>query len=98
MAEEHFKSLDKENFDLSTPAGTDFFQRVNGGWMEKHPLTPEYSRYSQFNLLADTAQMRIKDIVTNVASTNPAPGHGSLQGSHRLRAGHGLRTPQPRRR
>ena len=74
MAEEHFKSLDKENFDLSTPAGTDFFQRVNGGWMEKHPLTPEYSRYSQFNLLADTAQMRIKDIVTNVASTNPAPG------------------------
>ena len=74
MATEHFKSLDKDNFDTSVQPGTDFYQRVNGGWMKKHPLTPEYSRFSQFNLLADTAQLRIKDIVTNVSSTNPAPG------------------------
>ncbi len=74
MAQEHLKSLNPEYFDSSIPVGTDFYHHVNKGWQEAHPLTAEYSRYSQFDVLAEQAQNRVKDIVTNLAATNPQPG------------------------
>ena len=73
-AQEHLKSLNPEGFDNTTPAGTDFYQHVNKGWMESHPLTPEYSRYGQFNILNDSSNNRVKRIVTNLSKTNPKKG------------------------
>ncbi len=73
-AKEHLKSLNPDYFDASTPAGTDFFTHINKGWQEAHPLTPEYSRYGQFNVLNDESERRVKEIVTNLGSTNPEPG------------------------
>lgn len=72
-AEEHFKSLNAEYFDLETYPGTDFYKFVNKGWMEANPLTPEHSRYGQFNILNDSSNQRVKDIVLNLAATNPQP-------------------------
>lgn len=74
MAQEHLKSLNPDYFDNSIPVGTDFYHHVNKGWQEAHPLTPEYSRYSQFDVLAEEAQKRVKDIVTGLAASNPKPG------------------------
>ncbi len=73
-AEEHMKSLNAEYFDLETSAGTDFYQFVNKGWMEANPLTPEHSRYGQFNILSDSSDNRVKSIVINLAATNPQQG------------------------
>lgn len=73
-AQEHLKSLDKSNFDPSVPVGTDFYRHVNNGWMQKHPLTPERSRFGQFDVLNDSSQARIKNIVLNLSSTNPQKG------------------------
>ncbi len=73
-AEEHMKSLNAEYFDLETSAGTDFYQFVNKGWMEANPLTPEHSRYGQFNILSDSSDNRVKNIVINLAATNPQQG------------------------
>ncbi len=73
-AEEHLKSLNPAYIDNSTPAGVDFYHHVNRGWQEANPLTPEHSRYGQFNILNDTAEVRIKEIVLNLGSTNPEPG------------------------
>lgn len=73
-AQEHLKSLNPAYFDPSTPASQDFYQHVNKGWMEAHPLTPEHSRYGQFNILNDSSENRVREIVTNLASTNPEPG------------------------
>ncbi|MDE7397195.1 MAG: M13 family metallopeptidase, partial [Muribaculum sp.] len=73
-AEEHLKSLNPAYIDKSTPAGVDFYHHVNRGWQEANPLTPEHSRYGQFNILNDTAEVRIKEIVLNLGSTNPEPG------------------------
>lgn len=71
---EHLKSLNPAYFDETTPAGTDFFKHVNKGWQEAHPLTAEYSRYGQFNILNDSSEARVKNIVLNLGATNPEPG------------------------
>ncbi len=71
---EHLKSVNPDYFDNNIPAGTDFYGHINRGWQEAHPLTPEYSRYGQFNVLADQAQERVKEIVTGLSATNPEPG------------------------
>lgn len=74
MAQEHLKSLNPAYFDKSTPAGTDFFTHINKGWQEAHPLTAEYSRYGQFNVLNDESERRVKEIVTTLGATDPKPG------------------------
>lgn len=74
MAEEHLKSIDPSYIDNSIEAGNDFYGHINRGWQKAHPLTAEYSRYGQFNVLADESERRVKEIVTNLAATNPEPG------------------------
>lgn len=71
---EHLKSLNARNIDNSIPVQTDFYRHVNKGWMDKHPLTPEHSRYGQFNILNDSSEERVKSIVLNLAATNPQKG------------------------
>ena len=73
-AQEHLKSLNPSYIDPATPASKDFYQHVNKGWMEAHPLTAKHARYGQFNILNDSSEYRVRDIVTNLAATNPKPG------------------------
>ena len=73
-AKEHLKSLNPDYFDKSTPAGEDFYRHTNLGWQEAHPLTPEFARYGQFNILSDSSEMRVKNIVLGLAASNPQPG------------------------
>lgn len=71
---EHLKSLDASLINDSIPAGTDFYEHITQGWQKAHPLTAEYSRYGQFNVLNDSSEQRVKDIVTGLGATNPEPG------------------------
>lgn len=73
-AQEHLKSLDKEGISKEISAGEDFYRHVNQHWMNANPLTPEYSRYGQFNILTDSSQNRVRRLVANLASTNPIQG------------------------
>ena len=73
-AEEHLKSLNASYIDQNTPAKVDFYKHVNKGWMEANPLTPEHARYGQFNILNDSSEMRVKNIVLGLAATKPARG------------------------
>ncbi len=74
MYAEHLKSLDPKGIDPNTPASADFYRHVNKGWMDSHPLTPEYSRYGAFNILNDSSNNRVRRIVTGLAATNPQKG------------------------
>ncbi len=74
MYAEHLKSLDPKGIDPNTPASADFYKHVNKGWMDSHPLTPEYSRYGAFNILNDSSNNRVRRIVTGLAATNPQKG------------------------
>ena len=73
-AKEHLHSLNPAYFDPSVAVGQDFYQHVNGGWQKANPLTPDRSRNGQFNILSDTSEVRIKNIVMGLDATNPAPG------------------------
>lgn len=73
-AKEHLHSLNPSYFDPSVAVGQDFYQYVNGGWQKANPLTPDRSRNGQFNILSDTSEVRIKNIVMGLDATNPAPG------------------------
>ena len=53
--------IDKANMDLTANPGTDFYQYATGGWREAHPLTAEYARYSQFELLAENNRRQLRD-------------------------------------
>ncbi len=72
--QEHMKSLNPDYFDKDVPVGVDFYKHVNHGWQKAHPLTPEHARYGQFNILNDSSELRVKNIVLNLGSTNPQPG------------------------
>ena len=71
---EHLKSLDASLVNDSIPAGTDFYEHVTEKWQKAHPLTAEYSRYGQFNVLNDSSENRVKEIITGLAATDPEPG------------------------
>lgn len=71
---EHLKSLDKAQINDSIPAGVDFYEHVTQRWQQAHPLTAEFSRYGQFNILNDTNEVRVKNLVLGLAATNPEPG------------------------
>lgn len=73
-AQEHLKSLSKEGLSPEISPKTNFYGHVNQKWMDENPLTPEYSRYGKFNVLSDSADQRVKRIVTRIGDTNPAKG------------------------
>ncbi len=74
QANEHLKSLSANGITKEIPAGTDFYHHVNKKWQDANPLTDEYSRYGQFNILSDSSNNRVRRIVTGLAATNPQPG------------------------
>ncbi len=77
--QEHLKSLNPTYIDETIPAGTDFYNHVTKGWQEAHPLTAEHSTYGQFNILRDSSQARVKEIVLNLSATNPQPGTSAFK-------------------
>ena len=78
-AQNHLGSVNPKNFDPEVAASADFYKHVNAGWMKSHPLTPERSRFGQFDVLNDSSNARIKNIVLGLASTNPKPGTVAYQ-------------------
>ncbi|MCI8997766.1 MAG: M13 family metallopeptidase [Muribaculaceae bacterium] len=73
-AADHLASINPNYIDTTIAPGTDFYSHVNKGWMEAHPLTAEYARYGQFNILNDSSEHRVKDLVENLGATNPQSG------------------------
>ena len=67
-------ALDLSNLDLTTAPGEDFYQYATGGWIESHPLGPEYSRYGTFNELIENNEKRLKLLFENLGAANPVPG------------------------
>ena len=60
--------IDKANMDLSVKPGTDFYQYATGGWTAAHPLTPEFSRYAQFDALAENNRKQWRELIEGMAA------------------------------
>lgn len=66
--------IDKANMNLDAKPGTDFFEYAAGGWNAAHPLTPEYSRYAQFDALAESNRKQLRELIEDLASTKHPQG------------------------
>ncbi|MDE6559796.1 MAG: M13 family metallopeptidase [Muribaculaceae bacterium] len=70
----HLKSFDPKGIDDSTSASKDFYQYVNKGWMEDHPLSAEHASYAQYDLLSDSSSNRVLRILTELSNANTEKG------------------------
>lgn len=66
--------IDKANMNLKAKPGTDFFEYAAGGWNAAHPLTPEFSRYSQFEALGETNNRQLHELIEELAVGKFAQG------------------------
>lgn len=66
--------IDKANMDLNAQPGTDFYDYATGGWRKSHPLTPEYSRYAQFDALAENNRKQLRELIEQLASQPQSKG------------------------
>lgn len=60
--------IDLANLDTTAVPGNDFYQYACGGWMEKHPLTAEYSRFGSFDMLRENNLNQLNSLITGIAS------------------------------
>ncbi|MDE5750314.1 MAG: M13 family metallopeptidase, partial [Duncaniella sp.] len=71
---EHLASINTAYMDTTVAPGTDFYAYMNNGWMAAHPLTDEFARYGQFNILNDSSEARVRALVEGLGATNPEKG------------------------
>ncbi|WP_455671569.1 M13 family metallopeptidase [Phocaeicola sp.] len=66
--------IDLTNLDTTVVRGTDFYQYACGGWMKKHPLTDEYSRFGSFDMLAENNREQLKGLIAEIAGSQHDQG------------------------
>ena len=60
--------VDKSTFDTSVRPQDDFFQYVNGTWLEETEIPADKSSYGSFHILYDENQVRLRKIIEDSAN------------------------------
>lgn len=63
-----------ENMDTSVKPGDNFFQYVNGAWIDKTEIPADKSSYGSFTALRDLSDDRVKVIIEEAAAKNAPQG------------------------
>lgn len=66
--------ISRENMDLSTEPGTDFYQYACGGWLKAHPLTAEYAQFGTFDELMENNNKRQQELIEELIAGNAKKG------------------------
>ena len=66
--------IDLSNQDPSVRPGDDFFRFANGKWLDEFELPEDRSNYGSFTVLGDRSDQRVRAIIDDLASMEPAQG------------------------
>ena len=66
--------IDPANLDTTVAPGTDFYEYACGGWMQRNPLTGEYSRFGSFDVLREACNEQLRTLIEEIASHDNEPG------------------------
>jgi len=66
--------IDLSSRDSSVHPGDDFFRYANGGWLARFEIPADKSRYGVFDRLRDESDERVRQIISDLVSSEPAPG------------------------
>ena len=67
-------ALDLTNLDTTVSPKADFYRFATGGWQDKNPLKPEFSRYGSFDAIAETTQENLNELFESMATLKAEPG------------------------
>ncbi len=67
-------AIDLANLDPSVAPNADFYQYATGGWQQRNPLKPEYSRYGSFDVLRDNNEKRINELFAGMTKQQAEAG------------------------
>ena len=68
------KGVDRANLDETVAPAEDFYQYACGGWMKANPLQPQYSRYGQFDAMAENNKEQLKELIQGLAQQQNPEG------------------------
>lgn len=68
------KAIDLANLDTTVSPAADFDNYSNGGWKKRFPIPDEKSRFGAFDLLADTGEVQVQKLITEIASKKQDAG------------------------
>ena len=63
--------------DRSIHPGDDFYQYVNGGWIERNPVPSDKTKYNEFKIVEDRTEEQVRKLVEQ-ASNNTSATDSSL--------------------
>lgn len=73
-AQELSSGISKSGFDLTVKPQDNFYQYVNGTWLETTVIPEDKSNYGSFTVLADAAEKNLKAIIDAAAGDNAIAG------------------------
>tara|TARA_R110001583_G_scaffold16041_5_gene65172 strand:- start:35532 stop:37577 length:2046 start_codon:yes stop_codon:yes gene_type:complete len=71
--------LKKEDMNLEVKPGSDFFEYANGAWMKNTPIPADKSRYGAFDILSESANEAVHNLLEEAAKTENAPEGSNLK-------------------
>ena len=64
--------IDLGSVKASVSPGTNFFEHVNGVWLDEFEMPEDSSRYGGFSILREKSEGRVRNIIEELASASPA--------------------------